>query len=179
MIGLLEKHLKRNYDKYKETIMYVVFGALTTIVNLIVYFFCRLLLDSSPLYSNILAWLISVIFAFITNKIYVFKAHSKEIKAIVREFLAFVSCRIFSGVMDTTIIIMFIQLLHYNDLLIKILSNILVLVTNYIFSKYFIFRKRIPTTSNSTNSINTNTTTTTTTTTNNNNNNNTTTKITD
>ncbi|MBO5089426.1 MAG: GtrA family protein [Clostridia bacterium] len=125
------------FEKYKEQILYIIFGAATTLVNIIAYF----LLSKLPLgtaIATILAWLISVIFAFFTNRKYVFKA-SKS--GFLKQFFGFFSMRVLTGALDVFIMILFVDVLEFNDLFIKILSNILVIILNYVFSKLFVFKK--------------------------------------
>lgn len=125
------------FEKYKEQILYIIFGAATTLVNIIAYF----LLSKLPLgtaIATILAWLISVIFAFFTNRKYVFKA-SKN--GFLKQFFGFFSMRVLTGALDVFVMILFVDVLEFNDLFIKILSNILVIILNYVFSKLFVFKK--------------------------------------
>lgn len=126
------------FEKYKEQILYIIFGAATTLVNIIAYF----LLSKLPLgtaIATILAWLISVFFAFFTNRKYVFKA-SKS--GFLKQFFGFFSMRVLTGVLDVFIMILFVDVLEFNDLFIKILSNILVIILNYVFSKLLVFNKQ-------------------------------------
>ena len=133
--------LKTIYEKHKEMILYLFFGGLTTLVNIVVYWIFVNLLHVDYLVSNMVAWLLSVLFAYITNKIYVFQSKSIGFLPIMREFSAFVSCRLFSGLIDMGIMYLGISIFGFYDLLIKILSNVIVVILNYVFSKLFIFRK--------------------------------------
>lgn len=125
--------------KYEEVILYLIFGVLTTIVNIIVYY----LLTKLGLWyilSNILAWAIAVLFAFVTNRKFVFKSKNNN---MLKEFYLFVSARIFSGVIDTLIMFVGIDILKISDLIIKVFANVVVVIINYIFSKLIIFRKEV------------------------------------
>ena len=125
------------FEKYKEQILYIIFGAATTLVNIIAYF----LLSRLPLgtaIATILAWLISVFFAFFTNRKYVFNASKND---FLKQLFGFFSMRILTGALDVFIMILFVDVLEFNDLFIKILSNILVIILNYVFSKLFVFKK--------------------------------------
>lgn len=133
--------LKTIYEKHKEMILYLFFGGLTTLVNIVVYWIFVNLLHVDYLVSNMVAWLLSVLFAYITNKTYVFQSKSIGFLPIMREFSAFVSCRLFSGLIDMGIMYLGISIFGFYDLLIKILSNVIVVILNYVFSKLFIFRK--------------------------------------
>ena len=134
--------LKQLFIRYKEMILYLFFGGCTTLVNIIVYYICAHLLSLATVPATVIAWILSVAFAYVTNRIYVFESRSRGFAAILREIGAFVSCRLLTGVMDLAIMYICVDLLHFNDLIIKIISNILVSVLNYIASKLLIFRKK-------------------------------------
>lgn len=128
--------------KYKEVISYLIFGVLTTVVNFIVYFLFARVFRVDDIISNVIAWVLSVLFAYITNKIYVFESKTTERKEIFREITSFFSCRALSGVMDVGLFALGVKLLAMNDLIMKIITQILVVILNYVFSKVFIFRKK-------------------------------------
>lgn len=136
------KYLKQLFIRYKEMILYLFFGGCTTLVNIIVYYICAHLLLLATVPATVIAWILSVAFAYVTNRIYVFESRSRGLVAILREIGAFVSCRLLTGVMDLAIMYICVDLLHFNDLIIKIISNILVIVLNYVASKLLIFRKK-------------------------------------
>lgn len=121
----------------KELFMYVVFGILTTLVNIIVYLFFAKVLNVNYLYSNIIAWILSVLFAYITNRIWVFESTSKN---IIGEISLFFGGRLFSGVLDTALMFVFIDLLMLGDLFSKIIIQIIVVIINYLLSKFIIFK---------------------------------------
>lgn len=133
------KKIKDLLLKYRELISYLFFGVCTTLVNIIVYYIFDVF-ESSTALSTVAAWILSVSFAFVTNKIYVFKSKVKAFKGILREAVSFFSCRLATGVLDLGIMLLFVDYFHFNGLLIKVLSNILVIVLNYVFSKIFIFK---------------------------------------
>ena len=132
--------MRKLIEKNREVIMYLVFGVLTTAVNYISYlllapFFVKTVIPT------IIAWILSVIFAYVTNRIFVFCSKAKG-KEIIREIAAFFGARIFSGVLDVIVMWLFADTLCFNDKLIKILSNVIVIVLNYIAGKWFVFRKK-------------------------------------
>ncbi|MDF2567003.1 MAG: hypothetical protein K0R90_459 [Oscillospiraceae bacterium] len=131
--------LKRIYNQNKETILYLFFGGLTTLVNIVS--FKLMLLFAGVIVSNVVAWFVSVAFAYITNKLYVFNSKSFDRALLLKEVSSFFGYRVLSLIIDTAIVWFFVEKLLYNDLLIKILSNILVIILNYVFSKLFIFKK--------------------------------------
>lgn len=134
--------IKKLYEKYKDIILYGFFGGLTTIVNIVVYWLFAVPFNCSTAVSNAVAWLIAVIFAFVTNKLYVFNSKSTELSLVLKELFSFIAFRVLSGVIDMAIMVTFIDYLGCNKLLIKILSNIIVIIINYVASKLVIFRKR-------------------------------------
>lgn len=132
------KTLVKLHEKYKEIILYLVFGILTTIINVISFWLCNDILKMNYKLSNIIAWLLAVAFAFITNKLIVFESKQN----ILREGIVFFGARVFSLFVDMIIMIAMIDYLKIHALISKIIVNIIVVIINYIFSKYFIFQKR-------------------------------------
>lgn len=136
------------YKKYKETILYLVFGGLTTLINIVAFWALNKLFvlsmdkDAALMVSNAAAWVISVLFAFVTNKLFVFESKSLHIGLVLKELVLFVAARLFSGALDMGIMYLFVSILGFNELLIKILSNILVIIINYVLSKLIIFKKK-------------------------------------
>lgn len=125
----------------RETISYLIFGVLTTAVNYAVYECCKFL-GVYYAAATVAAWIIAVAFAYITNKLYVFESKSFERAVLIKEITAFVSCRLFSGLCDLGFMVVAVELLSINDSAAKLLSNVIVVIINYIFSKLFIFRKK-------------------------------------
>lgn len=128
--------------KYQELILYVICGGFTTVVNIVVYGLCADLLGIYYLVSNFIAWVLSVLFAYVTNRKWVFKSRKRGYKAIFREFALFVSGRVMSLLGDMLIMFLCVSVAHFPGLLAKILANIFVMVFNYVFSKLIIFRKK-------------------------------------
>ena len=121
----------------RELVLYVVFGAFTFFVNIIVYFFFEDILGVNYIISNIIAWFFSVLFAYITNRIWVFESKSPD---ILKEMSLFFGGRIFSGVVDTALMYLFIDVMTIGDTFSKIVVQIIVIVLNYIFSKLIVFK---------------------------------------
>lgn len=122
----------------KELLFYIIFGILTTLVNIAVYLFFTKILGVNYLISNIIAWFLSVLFAYVTNRIWVFESENTN---ILKEIILFFSGRIFSGVVDTLLMFIFIDLLIVNDSISKIIIQIIVVVLNYVFSKLIVFKE--------------------------------------
>lgn len=134
--------LKHLYEKYKDIIPYVFFGVCTTLVNIAAYWFCAHLLRLAIVPSTIVAWFIAVLFAYITNRKWVFHSESSTRKEIQRELVYFYMCRLGTGIVDWLCMYVFVDLLHLNDLVIKVGTNLLVIALNYIASKLLVFKKR-------------------------------------
>lgn len=126
---------------YKSILSYLFFGICTTVINLIVYQVCYKTLGISNVISVCTAWCLAVIFAFFTNKIWVFG--SKNFTGIIlwRECISFFSCRLFTGLFDVLIMYITVDILIYDSLIWKIISNMLVVVLNYITGKLVVFKK--------------------------------------
>jgi putative flippase GtrA len=128
--------------KYKQGILYLIFGALTTFINVLCYYFSYNLFKMPNVLSTVLSWMISVLFAFVTNRIFVFESKDKGIKNIMREISAFFVCRLLTGVIDVAIMWISVDIMGWNSLLWKIISNLLVIVLNFFASKMLIFKKK-------------------------------------
>ena len=133
--------IKKIIETYKEIISYLFFGVCTTVVNFVIYFACTNLLDLNYLLANALSWVGAVAFAYVTNRIWVFKSKNKGIRAIFKEITAFVGCRLLSGVMDMLIMFVGVDLMGISDEITKLITQVVVVVLNYVFSKLIIFRK--------------------------------------
>lgn len=121
----------------KETFLYLIFGLFTTLINILTY---KILVNLNINYiiANIIAWIISVIFAFITNKYIVFDNKTSN---FIKEFLKFVISRLGTGLFDILFMFITISLLNFDDFIMKIISNIVVIILNYILSKFIVFKK--------------------------------------
>ena len=133
--------LKRLIVKYRDILSYLFFGGLTTVVNYVVYLPCFNLLGLSATLSNVIAWAAAVLFAFLTNKPFVFKSHDWSAKTVWPEFTKFVGCRIGSGGLETAIIFVTVDLLLWNGNWMKLATSVLVVILNYFASKLLVFRK--------------------------------------
>ena len=127
---------------------YLIFGALTTIVNIVAYIlFAKLILsglhseDLIVNLSEIIAFIVALIFAYITNKIYVFNSKTNGIKELAREIISFTGCRIFTEIISLLMMNMAVWF-SINDVLMKIVANIVVIILNFVFSKVLVFKNR-------------------------------------
>lgn len=133
--------LKELIKEHWDILAYLFFGGLTTLVNFLVYAPLYHWFDFSATISNAIAWVIAVAFAFLTNKPFVFKSHDWSAKTILPELGKFVGCRVGSGLLETGILALTVDILALNGLLMKILTSVLVVILNYIGSKLLVFRK--------------------------------------
>lgn len=128
-------------EKYWDVLTYLVFGVLTTGVNYLVYIPCQQILGMSASLSNILAWVAAVAFAFLTNKPFVFRSHDWSAQTVIPELTKFVSCRVGSGALETVILFLTVDLLGWNGVIWKFVTQVMVVILNYVASKLLIFRK--------------------------------------
>ncbi|MCU6726497.1 GtrA-like protein [uncultured Clostridium sp.] len=134
--------LKKMYSKYKDVLAYLVFGVFTTLINIITYWLMAYKLHQIVMVSTIVAWVVAVFFAYITNRKWVFHSECDDIKGIVKEISAFFSCRLATGIVDWLCMFVFVDIIKINDIAIKTLANIVVIVLNYIASKLIIFKHK-------------------------------------
>lgn len=132
------------YKKHEEIINYVIVGALTTFVSLFTYYLCVFTVfnpDDAFLLqcANIISWIVSVTFAFFTNRIFVFKSKNPH---IFNEGIKFYGARIITLIFDMLFMYLFVTVLLFNDKIMKLLSNVVILILNYILSKLFVFIKK-------------------------------------
>lgn len=132
-------NIKALFKKYKQIILYLFFGGCTTLINWAAYVLCYNLLTVENVVSTVIAWVVSVAFAFVTNKIWVFE--SANDKGLIFEIWTFVAARLITGLLDVAIMYVAVDKFNMNSTLWKLLSNIIVIMLNYIFSKFIIFKK--------------------------------------
>lgn len=128
--------------QYWDIVSYLFFGVLTTVVNYLVYFPCYNTLGLSAVISNAIAWAVAVAFAYLTNKPFVFRSNDWSAKTVIPELTKFLGCRIGSGAAETVILYFAVDLLGMNGNVWKLLTNVLVVILNYIGSKLLVFRKK-------------------------------------
>ncbi|MBQ3421128.1 MAG: GtrA family protein [Romboutsia sp.] len=129
------------YIKNKEIINYLIVGVLTTLVSLITYYILTITIlnpnnEIELQIANIISWIFAVIFAYITNRKMVFESKDKN---ITTEFTKFVSSRISTLLIEMFLMFILVSVLHFNDKIMKIIAQIIVIILNYIFSKLFVF----------------------------------------
>lgn len=128
------------YNKYREIIDYIIFGGLTTLVNIVVFYIFDTLLGWPYLIANAVAIVLSILFAYITNKRFVFKTSDMTAQENIVEFLKFIGFRLISGLADMATMWLLVDLISIDTNIAKLLTQFIVVVLNYVFSKLFIFK---------------------------------------
>lgn len=128
--------------KYWDILIYLVFGVLTTLVDFLIYFPCYNLLHLPAAVSNVIAAAGAIIFAFLTNKPFVFHSHDWSIKTVGPELFKFVGTRIGSMLIQTGIIFLAVEVIRLDGNVMKIVTAVIVVILNYVGSKLLVFRKR-------------------------------------
>ncbi len=131
--------MKTILNKYKEIILYIVVGALTTLINLIIFVFARNL-NIELISANTMAFIGAVLFAYIANNKIVFKANKKvKLKEEIFKFIKFSSLRVGSFLLETILLLILVPIISY-ELICKLIISFLVIILNYIISKRIIFK---------------------------------------
>lgn len=146
------KKLKSLFLKYKEPILYVFFGGLTTLVNYIIYFSCTEGFRLGWSAATVLAWSGAVLFAYVTNRKWVFESSAIGVQAVVLEFAKFIAARLLSLGMEWVTLKLLLDILHMNNYIYaslpvgefaaKTIAQVIVIIANYIFGKWVVFRKK-------------------------------------
>ena len=137
------KTIKGLYFQYKEILNYLIFGALSTFVNFASYYVFAKMLNVDEILSSGLAWFCAVLFAYITNKIFVFESNTKTAKAFFKEMISFFLARVVSGALcDVGTFAIMVKVLNINDIIAKLVTQVMVIILNYVLSKFFIFKKK-------------------------------------
>jgi len=131
------------YFKFEEIILYLIVGATTMMISVGSYAFLSKILHFHYQICNVLSWIIAVTCAYILNKIVVFKSKTKTKKELIKEIYEFVKYRIISLLGELLFMYLFVSVIHINDLIAKVIVQVLVVIANYIFSKLFIFKKNV------------------------------------
>lgn len=125
--------------KYRMQLMYLIFGVLTTLVNIVVYSGARWM-DLTINVSYVLAWLLSVLFAYLTNRKWVFYSQTTGFGNIILEMIKFFLARLATGMLGYLILLFGVHVMHQNDMIWNVIQNIFVIVSNYVLSKLVIFK---------------------------------------
>lgn len=127
------------YKKNKEILLYVLFGGLTFIVSIASYVFFDVTLAMNELVANVLSWILAVLFAYVTNKIWVFDAPTHTMREFVKQIFSFFAGRVATLVVEEVILFVFVTLLAFPSVPVKVVAQVIVIVLNYVISKLFVF----------------------------------------
>lgn len=130
------------FKKYKSFIAYAFFGVCTTLVNLLCYRLFYFVIGVLNVPSAVFAWLFAVLFAFVTNKLWVFESRSWVVGIVIPELIKFFACRIATGILDVAVMWFAVDKMQWNAMIWKFVSNVIVIVLNYFLSKLVIFVKK-------------------------------------
>ncbi len=128
------------YIKQKSKLLYLFFGALTTFVSIGVFILCNSILYLDVLFANILSWICAVLFAYVTNRRWVFESKSANVG---KEIVSFFVGRLFTLAIEEIVLVIFVNILFCNATLIKCFAQVVVLVLNYVVSKLFVFKEKL------------------------------------
>ena len=131
-----------HYKKYKELLLYLFFGGLSFIVSIATYALFNVGMNINELIANVLSWIITVMFAFLTNRVWVFQSTTNGVAEFVKQMLGFYSGRVITLVVEEVILLVFITWLGFNSMLIKVIAQVIVILLNYVISKLVVFRKK-------------------------------------
>lgn len=128
--------------KHRELISYVFWGVMTTLVNYVTYFLLKELLHVALVPRNVIAWAASVLFAYFTNKLFVFRSRDWAWRVALRELWQMAASRLFTLGLETAILWLFVEKLRFSDVIVKLAANVVVVIANYVLSKFIVFRKK-------------------------------------
>lgn len=130
------------YKKNKEVLLYLFFGGLTFLVSVISYAYFNVTLGINELVANIISWVLAVAFAFFTNRIWVFQAPTETVSQFLMQLIRFFMGRVATLVVEEVILLVFITILGFNSMAVKVIAQVIVIVLNYVISKLVVFRKK-------------------------------------
>lgn len=128
------------YKKHEEGINYLIFGFLAFVLNYILYFIFADAIAMHYMAATGLSWVLTVVFAYWTNRTFVFKSQNKEKASVVREFVSFIGARVATEVLELALMYVLVDLLTVNDKISKLVCQVIVILANYVLSKIWIFK---------------------------------------
>lgn len=134
--------IKKMYAKYKGLVNYAVFGVLTTLVNIASFWVFSNPLGLGTIPANTLAWIVSCTFAYVTNKIWVFESKEKSARGIFYEVIKFFASRLATLAVESVMMWFLVDVMNYNEMIIKVIANVVVIILNYVLSRLVVFKKK-------------------------------------
>ena len=141
IVGIFPECIQKLYYKYESALLYIFFGGLTTLRSIGTQFIAYAV-GLGTAAATTLSWIFAVLFAFFTNKVFVFGSRSFEKKLFLRELVSFIGARFFSYLLELGFMLVTVDVLLWNKFAMKLIAQVFVLVLNYIFSKFIIFKKK-------------------------------------
>lgn len=138
---ILPGPLRTFFFRHKMVLMYLFFGGLSFFLNLGLFALLDGVCHIHELIANVICWIVCVLFQFVTNRIWVFDGRTETTEALMRQMASFFGGRVFTLIVEEAIILIFITWLGYNDIIVKLIAQIVVIVLNYVISKWLVFRK--------------------------------------
>ena len=132
--------IKNLYNRNKEMILYLAFGIVTTIISISVFWFFTSVIPLNELVANVISFIVAVFFAFLTNRKWVFNVSDKQ--GFFKDAVKFYLGRLLTLLIEEGIIFVFITLLSFDSLTVKITAQLIVIILNYIISKIFVFKQK-------------------------------------
>ena len=129
------------YRKHKAVLLYLFFGGLTTVISIAVFWLFRRPFGLNELIANVISWVIAVLFAFFTNRVWVFRSPTKTAGEFFRQMGSFFGGRVVTLLIEEALLAVFITWLGFPDMPVKIAAQVIVIVLNYVISKLFVFKK--------------------------------------
>ena len=130
------------YRKYEEGINYLIFGFLAFVLNYVLYYVFSGVLDVHHLVSTVLSWALTVVFAYWTNRTFVFKSKNKDAKSLWEEFISFIGARVATELLELGLMFFMVDCARLNEYISKFVCQVLVIVANYFLSKLWIFKEK-------------------------------------
>ncbi len=130
------------YEKHKEILLYLFFGLCAFIISTGSFSILNVIFGVNELIANVISWILAVLFAFFTNRSWVFRSRTNTAGAFGKQLASFIGARIVTLIIEEAIIFIFITRMGLNSVVVKVVAQIVVIVLNYVFSKWFVFRKR-------------------------------------
>lgn len=140
----LLRPLQPFWQKHREPLLYLLFGGLTTLLSILSFWLFTSGLGLSVLSANVLSWILAVLFAYVTNATWVFEARPRGLGERLRQLLSFYAGRLATLGVEELILWLFVTVLGWNAMAVKIAAQLLVIVLNYVISKLLVFRKKKP-----------------------------------
>ncbi|MBO5472236.1 MAG: GtrA family protein [Lachnospiraceae bacterium] len=130
------------YKKHEEGINYLIFGFLAFVLNYVLYWVFESLMNLHYMAATALSWVLTVVFAYWTNRTFVFKSQNRELQSVGREFISFIGARVATEVLELVLMYVMVDCMHGNEYVAKLIGQTLVILTNYVLSKIWIFKDK-------------------------------------